>query len=198
MVKAPLAKSKKVTPWWKEANIRIGYLDIETSHLEADWGVMLTWAIKDRNGEVVSDFITKEELFNGSNDLRIVKSLLEEMKKYDVFVTYYGTGFDLPYIRSRALFYKLNPPAYGENYHFDLYYTVRSKLRLQSNSLVSVCQFFKIPGKGRVDAALWQKARYGDEKSLQEVLKHNLEDVVALEKVHKIMERFQKWMKKSA
>jgi uncharacterized protein YprB with RNaseH-like and TPR domain len=195
--KPVLAKAKSVVPWWKEADIKIGYLDIETSNLEADWGVMLSWAIKERNGKTASDFITKDELFSGADDKRIVTSILEEMRKYDILVTYYGTGFDLPYIRSRALLYKLNPPTYGENYHFDLYYTVRSKLRLKSNSLFSVCNFFNIKGKGKVDGKLWSKARYGNYEALQEVLKHNIEDVIALEKVHKIMERFQKWMKKS-
>jgi uncharacterized protein YprB with RNaseH-like and TPR domain len=181
--------------WWRD--MRIGYLDIETSNLDADWGIILSWCIKPQGvDKVLYDVISKEELFNGKLDKRVVNSLLNAMKEFDILVTYYGTGFDLPFIRTRS---GLSDefPAYGSIYHWDLYYKVRNKMKLSRNSLGNATKYLGIPGKTPMDGEMIMKARYGDKKALAELLVHNIGDVYITEKLHNKLKRFSKWIRTS-
>ena len=58
--------------------LRVGYLDIETTNLNASFGHMLSWFIKKAGkNEYDSAVITKKEIFNYEFDKRITKELLE-------------------------------------------------------------------------------------------------------------------------
>lgn len=163
---------------------RIGYLDIETSNLNADFGIVYTWCIKQRGGKTTYGTIKKSDFRNYPHDRRVVKELLEEMKKYDVLCTYYGTGFDIPFIRSRALKCGLIFPFYKEINHLDLYYVARNRLKLHSSRLASVCAFLGIEGKTAIDNEYWAKAVSGNDEALKYILEHNKGDVEILERVH--------------
>ena len=123
--------------------ISIGYLDIETTDLKANIGHMLSWAIKERDEKKVAyGLITKEELFDETYDKRICEELIAALKNYDTIITYYGTGFDIPFMRTRCLAHGLEFPKYRELSHHDLYYDVRSKLQLNRSSLKNATEFF--------------------------------------------------------
>ena len=146
---------------------------------------MLSWCIKGREVKKVEGaWITKEELMSEKQDARITELLVEEMNKYDVIFTYYGTRFDIPFIRTRAMYHGTYFPLYKQKAHKDLYYVVRSKLKLHRSSLQAATEFFGIAGKTRVKPDMWRKARYGDEKAMKYVYDHNVADVVILEKLH--------------
>lgn len=181
--------------WWED--YRIGYLDIEATDLKADFGFMLSWAIKDQYGDVYSDLITKQEIFDEKFDRRINRSLLNTMRKFGILVTYYGTGFDIPYIRARSLKNNLAFPEYGSIYHFDLYYKVRSQLAISRKSLGVSTAFLGIEGKTPVTGNHWAKAKFGNPQALGYVLKHNIADVEILESLHERLKGFSKWTKKS-
>lgn len=183
---------------WYEDGCKIGYLDIETANgFSADFGMMLSWCIKEKGGKITSDVITKAELFSYRFDRRIVQSLCRELKKYDIIVTYYGTMFDIPYTRAKALHYGFDFPEYGDLYHFDLFYLVKSKLKLSRKSLDRACSYLGIEGKTHLDADTWIRASYGDKKALKYVLEHNEFDVDILEKLHDRLIGHRKWIKKS-
>lgn len=213
-----LVKTDKL--WFIELGMKLAYLDIEASALEADFGFMISWAIKERGRNTYYDFINKEDLFSFEFDKRIVKTLLTKLQEYDIIVTYYGSVFDIPFINTRALYYGLDPisnyytqisykktknnelkikekivPAF---YHWDLYYTVRNKLALSRNSLENVTSFFGIDGKTKLDRAILMKARYGDENSIKYIVDHNKQDVIILERLHNRLLKLQKWTKKGA
>lgn len=192
--------------WYQ--NLRIGYFDIETTGFYADFDNMLTWSIKEKNGKIYTDMITKQELFDGIFDERIVKSCIDKLKEFDIICTYYGTGLDMPFTRSRALYFGMDFPGFSlskigdkyiptsDLYHWDLYYLVKSKLKVRRNSLENVCDFLKINGKTKLDAEIWRRARYGDKKALVQVLDHNMHDVIILEELHNKLTNFAKWIKK--
>lgn len=184
-------------PWYKVDGLKIGYLDIESDGLKADVSTMLSWCIKEKEGEVAYDSITKEELFNGTTDQRIIRSLIKEMSKYKILCSFYGTRFDLPYIRSKALHYGYSFPEYGKIYNFDLFYTARNKLLLSRRSLEVTCEYLEIEGKTPLKRSTWQKAKYGDKEAIEEVVKHNYYDVIILEQLHDKLEPFAKWTRKS-
>tara|TARA_R110000765_G_scaffold125881_2_gene223624 strand:- start:827 stop:1546 length:720 start_codon:yes stop_codon:yes gene_type:complete len=183
-----LRKPKRYTT---NRELRLGYLDIETSNLKASIGVMLSWCIKPRDkNEVIGAMVTKEDMFNGTYDAKVVESLMDEMNNYDLLFTYYGSKFDIPFIRTRCLDHNIRFPVYREVSHKDLYYMVRSKLKLHNNRLGTVCEFFGIQGKTPVDPRLWRDGMYGNQKALKQIYKHNEEDVKILERMHKRIEPY--------
>jgi uncharacterized protein YprB with RNaseH-like and TPR domain len=73
-------------------NERIGFLDIETSNLVADFGIILSYCIKPLgHGKKIDEArITKKDIREGREDGRVVEKLLRDLAKYDRVVTYYG------------------------------------------------------------------------------------------------------------
>ena len=183
--------------WYNYPPYRIGYLDIETDGLRADFGTTLSYAIKEKDGDIVTNVITKKELFNGVYDKRLVAECIEELKKYAIIVTYNGTRFDVAWLRTKALHYGLDFPGYGELYHFDLYYTAKSKLCLSRKSLANVCDYLGIEGKTDISKEDWRKAKYGDPVALEEVVRHNIPDVKILEDLHNKLDFVRKWIRTS-
>jgi uncharacterized protein YprB with RNaseH-like and TPR domain len=204
-------EQKDYTPWFIKNEDEIGYLDIETDGLKVDFSTMLSWCIKRRNGDVANDYITKQELFDLKYDERIVRSCIEEMKKYKILVTYFGTRFDNSFLRAKALHYNMDFPGYvdevtvdkngkehhkvnAELYHFDLFYLVKSKLgSLSRKSLDNVCDYLDIEGKTPLEKRIWRAAKYGDPKSIEQIVLHNKADVEILEMLHSRLYNFSKW-----
>jgi uncharacterized protein YprB with RNaseH-like and TPR domain len=183
--------------WYEEQDLSIAFLDIETTGLKANIGFMLSWSLKYRDGPLKSDIVNRDEIFEGKYDKRIVKNLLDELRNVDIIVTYYGTRFDLPYFRSRALYWNFLFPAYGSVFHFDLYYRVRSLLKLHRHSLDAVTRFFGIEGKTPIDISVWNEAQYGNRKALKKVMEHNDADVIILEELFDKLEDYSKWTRRS-
>lgn len=195
--------------WYKYPGFKIGYFDIETDNLYADFGTMLSWCIKEKDGDIKYSLITKDEIFREENvDYRLVKEFINIVKDYKIIVGYNSTNFDLPFLRAKALRYGLEFPGFSikeksngtfENssdmYHFDLYYTVKSKLRISRKSLDNACDYLKIVGKTPINKDTWRKAKYGNKDALLEVLDHNMGDVVILEKLHDKLEFSRKWIR---
>jgi len=184
-------------PWYTYPGYRIGYFDIETDNLNADFGTVLSWCIKQKGGEIKYDVVTKEELFNGDLDRRVVNSFVEELKQYNIIIGYYSALFDGPYMRAKALHYGIPFPGYGDLYHWDLYFTVKSKLKISRKSLDNACDYLGIVGKTPIDKDFWRKAKYGDKESLDYVLDHNKGDVVILEELHDKLDFTRKWNRTS-
>lgn len=179
-------------------NLKEGYLDIETTGFEADYHHILTYAIKVRGeNKVYTSVISKEDLESGDFDKKIVKQLIEDLKNFSVIYTYYGTMFDLRFARARALYWKLPFPEFGYIKHKDLYYLAKNKLKLHNTSLETVTKFLNIRGKNHVEGEIWIKARIGDKDALKYVLKHNIKDVIILEKLHDRLENYDKGILKS-
>ena len=136
-------------------------------------------------GEVLYDWISRRDAINWKRfDKRITKSLLKAIDKVDILVTYWGTGFDVPYMRTRALYWGFPFPKYQEKLHLDLYYNVRSLLKLGRNSLAQATAFFGIEGKSQVDFDVWNRASVGDQEAMEYVIEHNIEDVKILAVLH--------------
>ena len=184
-------------PWYKYPGYKIGYFDIETDNLNADFGTVLTWCIKDKDGEIYYDVIKKEEMFNGYGDKRIVESFINKLQEYSIIIGYYSSMFDLPFMRSKSLYYNIDFPHYSSIYHWDLYYTVRNKLHLSRNSLDNVCNYLGIDGKTHIDKNIWRLAKYGDNEALDYVLEHNKYDVIITEQLHNRLEFSRKWIRSS-
>jgi len=173
---------------------RIGFLDIEATNLDANWGIMLSYCIKDSESKkIYEDVITKKDINSKNEDKRIVENCIEDMMRFDRIVTWYGARFDIPYIRTRALILDIIFPQFGSQFHKDAWFISRAKLKLNSNRLETVAR--SILGKTQkthLDPKYWRWAIRGDKKSLDYILDHNRKDVLDLEKIWNKIYGFQK------
>ena len=166
----------------------VGIFDIETTGLVANWSQMFCWCMKEHGKNVIHEDLISKRAIRDKDDYKIVKSAVAEIEKYDRIVTWYGTRFDLPYVRSKALYFDIPFPRYQELYHTDLWYQSRSKLRLHSNRLGTVCQYFGIPAKGHpMTPDLSIRAGRGDSDALETVLEHCREDTIATDKCYDLL-----------
>ena len=166
-------------------------LDIEASNLNANFGIMLSYAIKEyKKPKIFARTITADELISETLDKGLVKECVDILSNYDVVITYYGSRFDIPFLRTRAIYWNLDFPKYGYLKHKDVYYMVRNRLKLSRNTLEEACRTLGIKGKTRVDGTYWIKALTGDETALKYILKHNKRDVIILEKLYDKLESY--------
>lgn len=157
---------------------RIGFLDIETSNLKANWGFVFSYCIKSPDGKLISRILTPEEIKGGIYDKNLLKQFCKDVRQFDRVVTYYGARFDLPFLRTRCVYHKLDFPIFKEIRQTDLYDVMKRKFSLHSKRLAVVADFFDIEAKGHpMHPGVWFKAMAGDEKALKWILTHNIEDV---------------------
>lgn len=171
-------------------NPKIGFLDTEFQNFKANYGILLSYAIKEYHGKIHGSKISQKEVRSKTMDKELTKRLIKDLSKFDVIVTYYGTGCDNPYMRTRALKWNLPFPSYGYIKHIDMYYIVKHKLSLNKNSLESACQLLGIKGKNHVIGDYWLRALSGHVPSIDYIYKHNKLDVIILEKLYDRMITF--------
>ncbi len=170
---------------------RVGYLDIETNQLESAFGCILSWCIKTKGrNEILFDVLDKVDVERKTYDKALVQSLVDALKGYSIIYTYYGSRFDIPFIRTRALIHGIDFPMYRQVMHRDLYFDVRSKLKLNSNRLAYAAQALGIKGKTPINQKYWMHALSGDHTALNYILEHNKGDVLVLERLHKKLAPF--------
>lgn len=179
---------------------RIGFLDIEASNLHATFGYCHSWAIKELDGDIFGRVLTMDEIRTYKFDRELMKELCKTLKSFDRVVVHYGADhrFDIPFLRSRAMLYRLDFPLYKEVYVDDTWVISRNKLKLHSNRLETICQFLNIPAKGhRMEPLVWQKANAGHPASLKYIWEHNKEDVISLEAAWKRLSPYVAKVKRS-
>ncbi len=185
----------------------IGYLDIETSGLTADFDVMLSWAncIRDvKTGKTLTEYdvVTKKDFefsYKKQNadlvDLSIVETVVDTINKCDLVIGHWFIGkhrHDIPFIRSRCVINKVS----GFPQHRQIRYGDTQKwgsllYRLHNNGLDSIARQFDLSvTKTRLDAKTWKNARIGIKKDLDYVLDHNIKDVILTKDIHLGMEKF--------
>lgn len=173
---------------------RTGYFDIETSNLNANYGIMYCYCIKDSDSDKIYErTITPKELKSKDMDKNVIKQLIKDLSLFDRIVTYYGTKFDIPYSRSRAVHHGIPFPAYGEIIHTDCYYIVRNKFKLNSNRLATACEFLLGNTlKTTINFDYWIRAMGGDKEALSYITEHCRYDVVDLERLYNLVIPFKK------
>jgi uncharacterized protein len=157
---------------------RIVILDIETTSLEADAGVLVGAGLMSDagGGEYLEARRTREE-----------KSLLSKLSKrlesYDVMVTWNGKSFDVPFLTTRLMKHGLDPRRFLRRQHVDLADVVKSRLRLTFTYLDHVCDFFEIDRKkgpmGLDVPSLYVRALEGDRRASLSIREHCLDDLRA-------------------
>ena len=147
--------------WQLHKPQKIGYLDIETSNLDADFGFILSWCIKHADQNKYDGYVlTRQDYEVNHRDRNAIKALIPALAQFDTIVTYYGHDwqFDMPFIRARALKYGFQFLPYKSLIHIDLYKAVKSKFKLHSGRLETASEFFGLTEKTKIKSEHWVNA----------------------------------------
>jgi uncharacterized protein YprB with RNaseH-like and TPR domain len=178
-----------------DEDLNAAYVDIEATNLDADFGQILSYAIKPQGKQHVIAAVIQARTLD--DEKLLLEQFLADIKQFNCWSTYYGTGFDIPFLRARCMYHGLSFPGYGSARHYDLYYVARARMKLASRRLQRVSEFLGIEGKTPLRGEIWVKASLGDKEALKYILDHNIEDVRVLEKVHARLEPFMKPIRRS-
>lgn len=160
--------------------------DLETTHLKADFGTLLCAGYKwlgEKKIYVPTIADTKRFQRDPTDDYDLVKSFAEVLREADIWVTYFGKGFDVKFMQAKMLEHGLgilpNTP------HVDLYFVVKQNLALSRKSLGNVATFLNFEAaKTPVDGRTWKKAMAGSRAALKYIVDHCRADVALLEEAY--------------
>lgn len=169
-------------------NERIGFADIEASNLSASFGIVYTYCIKKLDGEIIKRCISLDDLHDARFDKLLLEQFIKDIEQFDRIVFHYGTDFkfDLPFLRTRAVYWGLPFPDHKFLYASDTHTILKKKFKLHSNRLEAACDFLEIPSKEhKLKPSIWLLMITGNKrlmkKALDYILVHNVEDVISLE-----------------
>jgi len=154
------------------------YLDIETSSLDADSGMVVAVGYAVVNGEPEIMFLRSFD-----DEKTVITSIYEKIDGKRI-VTFNGLHFDIPFLIARGLKYDLYMPRVEV---IDLYRWAERYLRLQSRRFHDICAFYSIPHEeisGKEVNELFIKAVSGDREAEKRIVTHLTQDIKALQIFH--------------
>jgi hypothetical protein len=179
---------------------KILILDIETAPALADvWGLWKQNVSLDmlrKSGYIMSysaKWLGEDKIYYKDcrrklqeDEKWVVKGLLELLDEADIVVAHNGDKFDLPWIRGRALYHKLDIPSPYKQ--VDTLKTARLEFRLLSNKLEYLANLLSVRLKEKhllfPGHELWSECVQGNEEAWEEMEKYNIQDIITLEDVY--------------
>lgn len=133
------------------------FWDIETTGREADYDSVLVVSARPFGKGALSWHIEAV-----GNDRRVIREATEFLDSADAWVTYYGKGFDVPFMNTRLLKWGLPPLA--QKPHVDMYFQLRNKLLTGRHSQAHLLEFLETPTqKMSVSPNKWSEMPYRPE-----------------------------------
>ena len=176
-----------------ETVLSIATFDIETSNLNANFGIVLCAVIKPMHGKEKVYRLDKTEAWKSGrryDDSELVCEVIDELNTHDILIAHNGVRFDKPFLNTRALCQ--NAPAGMPILDprckmIDPVLLARKYLRMSWNSLDNLLDFMGLGQKTKVTGNVWMKALLGNgregKKNMDEVVAHCIIDVVELERL---------------
>lgn len=160
----------------------LGFFDIETSHLKANFGFVLGYRIWDDDNQKMYGRNVRPEEINPQFifDQDLLREMVDDFKHFTHLVVYYGKDrrHDLPFVRTRTMMAGAKFPEYGDMGIIDMYDMTKNKMSLHSYRLGVVCEELGIPAKGHpLRGKAWIMANAGHGPSLDYIGVHCDEDV---------------------
>lgn len=168
---------------------KIGFIDIESEDLNADYGIIFGYCIKDINSKkIYEDWITPDDIKKYKShdrdvmpkeDTRVLQSLVRDMSNFTRLVGHFSSLFDIPFIRTRALMCGVDFPTYGVYSQADTWRILKNKYKLSRNSLQNACE--KLLGasrKDRLSLAIKHACLRGEAWAIQDCRLHCQKDVL--------------------
>ncbi len=120
----------------------------------------------------------------GKTDQRLVKNIKKLLDSYDMWISYFGKGFDVPFVNTRLAEFYSEP--LRKKLHADIYYQCRKPaMTLCSARLENVLRFLKTKHrKIALEPLLWREAIEGNTEATDEVVRHCVADVLGTAEVY--------------
>jgi DNA polymerase elongation subunit (family B) len=162
--------------------MRILAWDIEASSLTANFGIILCVGFKEVGGK-------KSEVFSSSDydepdlikaEKLLLKDVSERLLDCDIWLTHFGTYFDILFVNTRLLFHRLPviPPNFN---HIDTWKISKNRLKLSNNRLVTIQNFLGLDNeKNAIKPMMWIRALGGHKPSMRYITDHCRRDVEVL------------------
>ena len=172
---------------------RVLIWDIETAGVQglcADRGFVVCFGWK-WLGEKETHCITVKD-YPGKDihdDTALLKAAIEILSEADSLVAHYGEKFDRPYVEARLRRARLTP--IPNTRQVDTCLIARKKLKLSSNRLGNLAEFFQVPVKKMEKRGgwpdWWMGALRGDTVSIAKMAVYCKQDVDCLEQIYLVM-----------
>ena len=163
------------------------FLDIETSALEADKGVVTAVGIQSDRQKTVRG------IWEFENEKEAVEWVGRSLKGEKV-VTWYGSEFDFPFLLTRASLLEADFHPIEKEKRLDLYSWCKENLNLSHYSLKSVAEFFGIEPEhdfeGKDMVGLYKLAEQGNEEAKSAILNHCRDDIKMLKEIYQKIEPY--------
>jgi uncharacterized protein YprB with RNaseH-like and TPR domain len=160
--------------------------DIEASNLNADFGVVICVGFKDvGEGKPV---VLRIDDYPGRDIIAQERNLLVDVADRllggDVWLTHFGTYYDIPFVNTRLLYHRL--PTLPSGYpSIDTWKVARNRLKLRNNRLITISEFLGTEDeKNAIRPEQWLKALSGHRPSLDYIVEHCRRDVLVLEEAY--------------
>jgi uncharacterized protein YprB with RNaseH-like and TPR domain len=161
------------------------YLDIETSSKHANEGMVITIGLLMKGEPEIRFALTLQE------ERKALEWLRERLEGCDKLVTWYGSGFDIPFLLTRAVVHEVDLSLLAEVPMLDLCEWSRANLSFSSYSLESVARFLGISGRrgfkefrGPDILTLFKLVERGDSEAQERILEHCKEDLRVLKLIY--------------
>jgi uncharacterized protein YprB with RNaseH-like and TPR domain len=160
----------------------IAYFDIETTSRKADSGMVIAIGLlKDEEPEV--KFVETPD-----EERKALEWLRGELSGCRQLVTWYGSGFDVPFLLARAALLNVDLRVLAEIPMLDLCEWSRGHMLLSSYRLESVARFFGIQRDlefhGGDVLTLFKLVKRGDYEARRLIIDHCKDDLRLLKRVH--------------
>lgn len=160
-----------------ERTNELAFFDIESTGFKADYDSTLCVSIKPY-GKKPFTFSVKQV----GNDQKVVREVRDILSEYQCWGTYYGKGFDVPFLNTRLLKWGLAP--LEQRHHLDMYFTLKPKVSMSRKSLSQVAGFLRVhDDKIGVSPNVWSEISF-DMKHMKEMVNRCEGDCITLEQIY--------------
>lgn len=159
-------------------------MDCEASSLKGDIGILIAVGLILPDGESKIFFASSPE-----DEREVIEKTIETLRKFREEPIYiWHTGFDVPFILTRAVKNNINVSDLYDFEFIDLCKFAKENLKLASNKLDEVSKFLGITKDleitGKNVQGLYLKAVKGDQNARKAIIEHCEEDIEALKAIH--------------
>jgi uncharacterized protein YprB with RNaseH-like and TPR domain len=197
---ADLTKFGKLPPEEKQAVLlgerghRIGFFDIEATHLKPNVGRILCTSFVDMTSSTPHTFQALERRFKEEdvyNDGKLATAVRNELEGYDIIAGWNSKQFDVKFVNSRCV--RVGERIKDAQYHVDGMWSWRSKFNAWSG--LDAVQNYALPNGENVKTKIawdkwmqalgWNKALR--EQAMAEIVDHCEKDVLVLRDVYTLI-----------
>lgn len=164
------------------------FLDIETTSRKGDTGQITAIGII-KNDKIEVKFADKPE-----DEKELLEWFKKELEDCEIIITWFGSGFDIPYILTRAVINNVDISKLIKIPSLDLCKFCKQNFSLAKYSLAEVARSLGIPKNLEINwkdmLALYIKAANGDKNAREAIINHCKDDLQALKKIFEKLEPY--------